>query len=83
MCGFRPLIWPGKRTKLAKEACIWFNAINECAVADFLSGALSFQKITQMVEQGLQAVPGVQISEIEQAMASDQAARRWYREAIQ
>ena len=36
-----------------------------------------------MVEQGLQAVPGVQISEIEQAMASDQAARRWYREAIQ
>ena len=66
-----------------QEACIWFNAINECAVADFLSGALSFQKITQMVEQGLQAVPGVQISEIEQAMASDQAARRWYREAIQ
>ena len=66
-----------------QEACIWFNAINECAVADFLSGALSFQKITQMVEQGLQAVPSVQISEIEQAMASDQAARRWYREAIQ
>ena len=22
-----------------QEACIWFNAINECAVADFLSGA--------------------------------------------
>lgn len=66
-----------------QEACIWFNAINECAVSDFLSGALNFQNITQMVEQGLQAVPGVQISEIEQAMASDQAARRWYREAIQ
>ena len=61
-----------------QSACIVFNAVNECAVADFLAGQVPFDQITQWVDRGLQALASAPITEIQQAIACDVAAREWY-----
>ena len=65
-----------------QSGCIVFNAVNECAVDDFLNARLPFDQITQRVEQGLQGIDCAPITNIEDAIAYDQAARDWYSKGI-
>lgn len=74
--------------RLARQAfagsqahCIWLNAINECAVDDFLNGRLAFDQIAQQVERGLECLGSYPIDSLEAVIDADQQARHWYRES--
>ena len=62
----------------SQAACIWLNAVNECAVDDFLKGRIRFDQITQSVQQGLQHASASPIIDIQGAIDCDRAARSWY-----
>lgn len=64
-----------------QAACIWFNAINECAVEDFLNQRIGFDQITQWVAKGLQQSTPTPIVDIQAAIQCDAAARSWYKGA--
>jgi 1-deoxy-D-xylulose-5-phosphate reductoisomerase len=52
-----------------------FNAANEVAVEAFLAGALSFVRITDVIEATLGAVPAQPLEQLEDVLAADRRAR--------
>ena len=51
------------------------NAANEAAVAAFLEGRLPFLRISEVIEETLQAIPGTPIGTLEDVLAADRLAR--------
>ncbi len=60
--------------------CIWLNAVNECAVADFLAGDLAFDRIADRARQALDSLTTSPIDSLEAVLEADRNARRWYSE---
>ncbi len=58
------------------------NGANEEAVAQFIKGAISFTRISQLVDAALNRLPGGPINEVEEALAKDQEARALVRSLI-
>jgi 1-deoxy-D-xylulose-5-phosphate reductoisomerase len=52
-----------------------FNAANEVAVEAFLAGALSFSRITEVIEATLEAIPPGPVSELDDVLEADRRAR--------
>jgi 1-deoxy-D-xylulose-5-phosphate reductoisomerase len=53
-----------------------FNAANECAVAAFLAGSISFADIPRGISSALETLSGMPAGTREQLLAADSAARR-------
>ncbi|QGG79966.1 1-deoxy-D-xylulose-5-phosphate reductoisomerase [Litorivicinus lipolyticus] len=59
---------------------IWLNAVNECAVEDFLCGRLRFDQIASRVGHALECVAPAPIDSLDAVLEADDHARRWYAE---
>ncbi len=62
--------------RAGKNASVTLNAANEEAVAAFLDGKLSFDRIPDVVAECLDCVPGMQLNSLEDILAADQIARQ-------
>jgi len=59
-----------------------FNAANEVAVETFLSGAMPFNRITELIESALAGVPAGPIRGLDDVLDADRAARTFARGAV-
>ncbi len=57
-------------------APVALNAANEVAVANFLQGTLSFDRIPALIEAVLERTPGAAVNSLDDVMAADDDARR-------
>lgn len=62
--------------RAGKNASVTLNAANEEAVAAFLDGKLSFDRIPDVVAECLDCVPGMQLNSLEDILAADRIARQ-------
>jgi 1-deoxy-D-xylulose-5-phosphate reductoisomerase len=62
--------------RAGKNASVTLNAANEEAVAAFLDGKLSFDRIPDVVAECLDSVPGMQLNSLEDILAADRIARQ-------
>ena len=62
--------------RAGKNASVTLNAANEEAVAAFLDGKLSFDRIPDVVAECLDSVPGMQLNCLEDILAADRIARQ-------
>ena len=62
--------------RAGKNASVTLNAANEEAVAAFLDGKLSFDRIPDVVADCLDSVPGMQLNSLEDILAADRIARQ-------
>lgn len=68
--------------KANAAAIVALNAANEVAVAAFLKGALSFDRIPALIEHTLERVPDVALTSIEAILAVDAQARQIAQENV-
>jgi len=61
--------------RAGETAPAWLNAANEVAVASFLSGALSWTGIAEVLSEMLEAWPGDAASDVEAVLEADRRAR--------